>query len=83
MENANEIMEVTENVADAVEVATDTVKLTPGAGVLIGFAAIGVGATGYALYKLICFGIKKTKEAKAKKQAEQAVSEVADESTAE
>lgn len=82
----NEIMNVAENTEVVAEVAK-TKKLDGGTVAVLGFAGVGVLATGYGLYKLVKWGIGKFKDKKAEKAAQElteAVAEAkAEESTAE
>lgn len=64
--------EVAEAAGAAVGTACATKKIGVGEGAILGFAGVGVLATGYGLYKLIKWGIGKVKAGKAAKEAPKA-----------
>ena len=68
MEN-NEI-NVTEMAAEEIKVPS-TKKLGAGEITILGFAGVGVLATGYGLYKLVKWGIGKAKAGKAAKATQE------------
>ena len=70
MEN-NEIMNVTENAELITSSTVTTKKIGAGEITMIGFAGIGVIASGYGLYKLFKWGIGKIKSKKANKAAQE------------
>lgn len=73
----NEIMNVAENTEVVAEVAK-TKKLDGGTVAVLGFAGVGVLATGYGLYKLVKWGIGKIKDKKAEKAAQELTEAVAE-----